>query len=204
MTINKALIFDLGNVVFHCSMDKALASWAICSGQELTIIKQKLDLNHPTHDQFERGEIEEDEFRKFISDKIDFPLSKEEFQEGWNSIYGEEVSGISALIDAYSVEFRIIGLTNSNKTHAEVWESKYSSILSKFESIFSSHEIHCRKPEQAAYQVCIDYLDLAPSNIIFLDDKIENIQGAVELGLAGILVESFDQMNKDLNQLLLN
>lgn len=185
-------------------MDKALNNWAIASGQDFETITKKLDIDNPIHDKFERGEIDEEQFRRYISSTIDHDLSVVDFQTGWNSIYGEEIDGVSELLTDLNTEFRLIGLTNSNKSHAYTWKNKYENILSKFEIIFSSNEINSRKPEQESYQTCINYLGLPASKLIFLDDKIENITGATSLGIESILVSSFNQMKSELIKIIAN
>jgi len=58
-----------------------------------------------------------------------------------------------------------------------------------------------RKPDSAPYEYCINYLNLAPSSIVFLDDQKENVEAAGMLGMQGILVTSSAQMHAELNNL---
>ena len=44
----------------------------------------------------------------------------------------------------------------------------------------------------------LDYLKLEPQQAIFLDDNIDNVEGARAVGITGLLIESFDQMKDDL------
>jgi putative hydrolase of the HAD superfamily len=77
----------------------------------------------------------------------------------------------------------------------------YASILKYFEKVFSSHEIHARKPEQEAYKTVLNYLQLNPDKVIFLDDNTEYVQAASEMNIASIHVTSFKQMVEDLSKL---
>ena len=189
----KAIIFDLGNVVFHCSFEPTLEYWASIAGRNSEEIRSVLYLN-TDHDNFEKGLITEDEFRECVSGQIGYGLTKTEFEKGWNGIYEETVDGIDTLLKALKKSYRIVGLTNTNETHSKIWKAKYEETLSLFEQVFSSHEIKARKPEAKAYQVCLDYLNVKSEEVIFLDDKIEYTEGAKKLGIDSIQVDSFPQM----------
>jgi putative hydrolase of the HAD superfamily len=77
-------------------------------------------------------------------------------------------------------------LTNTNTIHNRIWRLKYADTLRHFEKIFSSHEIETRKPERESYQIVLDYLNCKPTETIFLDDNLENILGAKNLGMATV------------------
>lgn len=197
----KAIIFDLGNVVFNCFYEPTFEYWAKLAGVSTKQLKQKLNMDDETHADFEKSLIGADRFRQHISDQIGYNLTTEEFEQGGNTIYSDVVSGIDDLLIALRKRHRIIALTNTNVTHAKTWKEKYKDTLKLFEKVFASHEIGLRKPEPEAYQVCLDYLGMIPDDVIFLDDNIKNVEGARKLGINSILVESFDQMEADLKQI---
>jgi putative hydrolase of the HAD superfamily len=97
-------------------------------------------------------------------------------------------------------KYRIIALTNTNSIHSNVWRRKYANTLNHFEKIFSSHELATRKPERKIFEIVLDYLNLKPEQTLFLDDNIDNINGAKKIGILTILVTSNAQMKKDINQ----
>ena len=71
--------------------------------------------------------------------------------------------------------------------------------------MFSSHELKERKPDAKAYQAVLDYLRVEPQQAIFLDDNIDNVRGADQLGIKTILVTSYEQMTVELRTIgLLN
>ena len=77
----------------------------------------------------------------------------------------------------------------------------YAPILSYFKKVFSSHEIHTRKPEQKAYDTVLNYLRLNPDEVIFLDDNSEYVQAASKMNFTSIHITSFWQMIEELNKL---
>lgn len=99
----------------------------------------------------------------------------------------------------------IVALTNTNIIHSKFWKMKYANTLQHFQKIFSSHELKERKPDTKAYQIVLDYLQVEPQRTVFLDDNIDNIKGADQLGIKTILVTSYDQMTDELRKIgLLN
>jgi putative hydrolase of the HAD superfamily len=66
--------------------------------------------------------------------------------------------------------------------------------LSNFDQLTLSYEIHAVKPEPAVYEHCLDGLDTPPEQTLFLDDRIENVQGAELLGIRAIQFTSRDDV----------
>mgnify|MGYP001056638191 CR=1 FL=1 len=200
MSRHKAIIFDCGGVVFTCSFDNALNYWAMVSGKDTNEIKSKFDFDE-TFKKFERGEISSTAFRKHALSKLRLKISNEKFDKGWNSIYLDLVPGIKQLLQELKQKYRLVALTNTNEIHAKKWRIMYASILNYFEKVFSSHEIHARKPEQKAYNTVLNYLRLEPNEVIFLDDNPECVQAASKMNITSIHVTSFRQMFEELNKL---
>lgn len=200
MTIYKALIFDLGKVVFDVSFDNTFQYWANLSGKPFDEIKNNFKFD-AFLGAFERGEIAAQAFRESISKQLGLSLSNHDFDKGWCNLYLETYKGINDLLSELKTQYKIVALTNTNIIHNEVWTVKYADTLKHFEKVFSSHEIKLRKPEKQSYQMVLDYLQLQPSQTVFLDDNRENIQAAQQLGIQSILVTTQNQMKLDLQQL---
>ena len=200
MTTYKAIIFDLGKVVFDLSFDRVLQYWANASGKKFTDIQSKFQFDS-IFDQFEKNEIAPHQFRKEISDRLSIELSDDEFDKGWCNLYLDTYVGIDDLLSDLKRKYKLVALTNTNAIHSKVWQTKYADTLKYFERIFSSHEIGERKPDAKTFQIVLDYLQTAPQQTVFLDDNIDNIKGAERLGIKTIMVKSFAQMKDDLREM---
>ncbi len=203
-TAIKAIVFDLGNVLFDIDFEIVYRYWAHYSNQSVKKIKQRLGLWHKSEMalQFERGLVEEDVFRQWISKKIGYNLSPDLYRESWNSLYLPCHEGMSPLLAALQANYRIVGLSNTNYTHQQSWEVLYKPQLTYFEKVFCSHELQEVKPDRAIYLPVIDYLGLPSAACVFLDDKLENVEGAKAVGMQSFQVLSFEQMKEDLTSLL--
>jgi epoxide hydrolase-like predicted phosphatase len=196
----RALIFDCGGVIFHFSPHRVFDYWAKASGQDASSLEQKFGFGK-TYEEFERGEIDAAVFRDRIMEMLDLKLCDEDFDNGWNSLYGGLVPGIEQLLQDLQKNYRLVALTNTNEIHARKWLIMCRPILNYFERVFSSHEIHARKPERKAYKIVLEYLGFDPDEVIFLDDNPKYVRTAAAMQIKSIQVASFAQMVRDLRDL---
>ena len=54
------------------------------------------------------------------------------------------------------------------------------------------------KPEPEIYHLLLDRLRVAPEEVLFLDDKLENIEAARNLGIVGLQFSTIEQLRQDL------
>ncbi|MBN2017862.1 MAG: HAD family phosphatase [Candidatus Cloacimonetes bacterium] len=196
----KALIFDLGNVIIDISPKNACDYWAKVNG----ILPGQLYLRFPFDDvyaQFERGEISPDFFRSHVTQCLEIELTPQQFDEGWSMILIKIRDGISELLHNLSKHYRVFALSNTNEIHVPMWQEMCTPILPYFEKIFSSNEIGFRKPEKESFVHVLDYLDLVPEEVIFLDDNYENVIAAEEIGMKAVHVIDYEQMMKELTKI---
>jgi len=195
----KAVIFDLGKVIFDYSFSKAYKFWATTANKSFEDIKGNFHFDK-TFEDFESGKISADQFRREILQRLNLNLSNDDFDTGWCSIYLDTYSEIDKLLLDLKKKYRVVALTNTNIIHSSVWRVKYFNTLQHFEKIFCSYELGTRKPESKAFQIVLDYLQTKPTETIFLDDNIDNIKGAIQLDIATIWVTSQEKMNCELLQ----
>lgn len=197
----KGIIFDLGNVVFNVDFNRIYVHWAEHSGVSFDKIKNYFE-STDYFDLLERGDLSEDEYRSITNKALGMNLPDNVFDEGLTALYLDEFEGINPLLKSLKNNYRIIALSNTNSIHKRVWRKKYEDTMDRFEIIFCSHEINSSKPELKPYLIALDYLKLKAEEVIFLDDKSENIEPAKQLGIKTITVTSPAQMRIELKQLV--
>ncbi len=69
-----------------------------------------------------------------------------------------------------------------------------------FNPCILSCEIGVEKPNVKAYKILVERLNIPPTDIIFIDNKLENVEKAKEIGIDGILFESHEQIRQELKQ----
>ena len=58
------------------------------------------------------------------------------------------------------------------------------------------------KPDSSIFLYACDQIGVAASNAVFVDDMVENVDAAIDLGMHGILFENTAQTLTDLNKLV--
>jgi len=72
--------------------------------------------------------------------------------------------------------------------------------LPRFDVRTYSCTVRATKPDRAIYDACVQGLGVIPPEIVFLDDRPENIEAAAKLGIHGLLFESPERALLDLSR----
>jgi len=80
--------------------------------------------------------------------------------------------------------------------------TEYADFMKDVDGYMVSFMIHDTKPSPAIYQALMDRYDLKPQECIFFDDRAENVEGAIALGMASKQVLSQEGLLEDLKILL--
>ena len=98
-------------------------------------------------------------------------------------------------------KYEVVSFTNTEKEIVEFNKAK-NRVFNLFDKNYISCEIGLMKPDIKAYEFVLRDLDAQPSEVIFIDDKIENLKPAKQLGMDTILYKNPTQLKRDLDTLL--
>ncbi|MEM9160835.1 MAG: HAD-IA family hydrolase, partial [Verrucomicrobiota bacterium] len=88
--------------------------------------------------------------------------------------------------DMKAAGVRVVALSNTNREHVEVFMSLYSEFAGMFDALYFSNEMGARKPERRIYETVLDLEGVEGREAVFFDDKLENVEAALELGIEGV------------------
>ncbi len=71
--------------------------------------------------------------------------------------------------------------------------TKFFPGLSTFEYLIYSCDYGSIKPELAIYRSCLELLKVAPQDILYLDDRAENVGAAARLGINSVLFDTVEK-----------
>ena len=71
--------------------------------------------------------------------------------------------------------------------------TKFFPGLSTFEYLIYSCDYGSIKPELAIYRSCLELLQAAPQDILYLDDRAENVEAAARLGMNSVLFDTVEK-----------
>jgi putative hydrolase of the HAD superfamily len=66
--------------------------------------------------------------------------------------------------------------------------------MEPFSRMFFSCDLRAVKPEPAAYRAVLDGLHVTARDVVFVDDRPENVTGAAAMGIRSVLFEGADQL----------
>jgi HAD superfamily hydrolase (TIGR01509 family) len=184
-----AMVFDLGNVLIEVDFLRCAHRWGELAGVEPAALlgRFRIDRHYERH---ERGETDHRQYFAVLREQLGIQLSDPLMADGWNAIIGEAFPGVCAALAQACRALPCYVLTNTNRLHESLWESKHSRLLAPVAGVFSSCRLGCRKPEPRIYGEVLARAGLPPERILLLDDGPANIAGAAACGMQTKLVRS--------------
>lgn len=194
----KNLIFDLGGVILDLSVDHTLDSFSQLSNMPRERVME-LYTTGTGFLQYEKGEIDDAEFRAYIRKTFSITADDATLDATWNAM----LRGIPAvkleLLLRLQNEFRVFLLSNTNGIHLhyinEVMlpaNGSGKALDDYFHRAYYSHRMRKRKPDAEIFEQVLEENHLLPEQTLFLDDNAANIEGAESLGIRTIHVTSPD------------
>ena len=190
----KNLIFDIGNVIID--IDYAVP---IREFQKLSTVNFSEIVNyskqHEVFNRFEKGEISVKEFHDVLRQFFKKDVSDEEILKAWNSILIHYPAEKFELLNTLKKSYRVLALSNINETHvnainaAAVEQLEVKAFSDFFHKAYYSNEIGMRKPDLEIYEFVLQQENLNASETFFVDDKIENVEAAKQVGLQAFQLE---------------
>ncbi|WP_111658214.1 HAD-IA family hydrolase [Isoalcanivorax indicus] len=209
-TIPKAIFFDFGGVIAD-SPFVALRGYETARGLPQDFLRQTNAVNPDSNAwaRFERGDIDLDAF--------DDAFLAETRARG-HAVPGRDLvpllatpvrPGMIRVLDALRDDFLLACLTNNlpvghgaGMSHDDTHAASVHHAMSRFRFVLESSRAGVRKPEPAFYLKACDMAEVAPSDVVFLDDLGINLKPARVLGMQTIKVGDIEPALAMLGQLI--
>jgi len=122
--------------------------------------------------------------REEAGERLTLKYSPQAFLNLWLSFNEKNQEIVEILQNYREAGYKLFYLSNATKemvaTRASDW------IFNLFEDGIFSFQVDCEKPDSKIYNILIDEYKLEKTKTIFIDDRIENIETARDLGLWAI------------------
>ncbi len=181
----KAIVFDVGGVLIDNPNIKGF--WKESpSSKEL-------------RDKFGTGKISKE---KFISiGALIQKQTKKEFIESYRKIYFSIKPKKDVIQTFRKIKTDKYLLSDTNPIHSSKIKELLKREIKMTKENFFSHKIKLRKIDDSAFYFVIKKIDVPAENILFIDDKVENIQRARDKKIQTVLFKNNSQLIKDLRRL---
>lgn len=174
----RGIIFDLGDVLF---------TWSANTTTTIPARKLREILSTPVWCSYERGEITRDACYELSARQFSLSASEiaEAFAQARESLQPDHaiVSFLHELKKDPTIQ--VYAMSNIGKEDFEELATKTDWHL--FDRVFTSAAAGMRKPELGFYRHVLDHINLAGNQVVFIDDKEENVNAARAAGIRGLV-----------------
>lgn len=187
--MQKTVLFDLGNVLAKPLDDYDLYNKLNCR------IPYENFLEYWWYNELvikaHKGLISDEEHIKALLDFCNSNLSIEEFYHVYNSLDNSLYSNTIEFIKELKKNGYKVGILSNLRL---MDFNRYRKVIDqiKFDYLFFSYEMKAIKPSKEIYLQVINTLKCKPNDIIFFDDKLENVNAAKHVGINAYLVNGKD------------
>ncbi len=203
MTI-KTIIFDLGGVIVDLDYSNFYKQIIALSPLEKPQTQIMLEFFRQS-DLYHQGKMTDEEFYKLACEILQVcMIDQNQFFEAFNSIISNasQPEMISLLKELRSMKkYKLIALSNVNSSHWDYLLNKKWDFLEYFSEFILSHEVHLTKPDPRIFQLAIEKSECNAEEIVYVDDGLNNIRSANDLGIRGIYFTNVEDLIEEFKKL---
>jgi len=122
------------------------------------------------------------------------------FWEGWPKMLKEEIAETVTLLPQLKQNYAVYGLTNWSAETFPMLMDRFD-FVQLFDDIVVSGDEGLVKPDKSIYELLLKRYNLLAQECIFIDDNIDNVKAAEQLGFSAILYKNSDYLKQDLSSL---
>lgn len=191
------VLFDLGGVLLEVNQSRVFGRLESLTDIPASEIGERLTSAPFFRDQFIVGEFSPLQIAEQVNDILGVRLSTIDIVEAVNAELGAEISTTASLLPNLRRRTKVGCLSNTNSIH---WDKLLQSypFMQNFDRRFASQILGFAKPGREIYEKVAEYLNAHPRQILFFDDKMENVETARRLGWNAHQYVGHEQLIADL------
>jgi HAD superfamily hydrolase (TIGR01549 family) len=184
----EAVLFDIGGVLERTPRTGWEQRWAIELGLSIEEFERRLA---PIGRPGSLGETTLEASERAIAHAfgLDRPSLRRFMDNLWEEYLGtldEELTAYFASLRGGRVRYRT-GIVSNSFVGAREREQALYGFEDLCDTIVYSHEAGCMKPDPRIYEIACERLGVSPDRALFLDDVPANVDGALAVGIEGVL-----------------
>jgi len=191
------ILFDVGGVLLTNGWDHGERAAAM---EHFHLDRTAFEARHPApYDAWERGAIP---MKAYLDATVFYEprsFSQDEFFAyvlAQSKLLGDGALGILAELAAS--DKCMLGALNNEARETNEYRFEKFGLRSYFKITLSSCYLGLRKPDLAIYKRALDILGRPAKRILFIDDRAENVAGAVAAGMNGIRFQGAESLRLEL------
>lgn len=193
----RLLLFDLGNVLVKFVPEQFPTSLGLephnARGQ------YENEMRNLTN-QYECGKFSTEEFFASLRSFLDNRFEIRALEEAFLSVLTDPIPGMEELVQRAAARVASALVSNTNEFH-------FTSVLRKVPALnylskrYLSYQVGAIKPSQEFYLHVIRNEEVAPDEMLFIDDVEQNVESAERAGMAGYQFRDAKELEKELVKL---
>lgn len=192
------IYFDLGNVLVTFDHGIACRALSELSDSSPETIQQQI-YESGLQDKFETGLLNAAEFCHEFRAITGSTADDSQIIHANAAIFELNSPIVSLVVHLRTIGYRLGILSNTCSGHWDyVASGRYNILTHCFHNRILSYEQQSMKPDAKIYQVAIEQAQCDPQEIFFMDDRMENVKGAIKAGIDAVQYVNHIQLAKDL------
>ena len=197
----KAVVFDYGQVI-SLPQDQTVIDRI---AKRIGVEREKFEpLLWSLRGEYDRGTINAQDYYKQIISRLGVNVDDKSIDEiiamdleSWKNIN----SGTAALMEDIKKAGYVLGILSNMPHDFLAWARKNIPVLSLPQVSIFSCELNLVKPEAAIYRKLLAALNMEGGEVVFFDDRAENIEAAKVLHIEGVLWQNPEAARRTLSSL---
>ena len=182
--IPEVVVFDLGKVLLDFDYDIAIRRFAERS--DVGIDKVRELINSSVQYDYESGKITTDEFFSYVRNCASFQGGRSEFVDFFSDIFSPMEMMLNFFKRVKKAGLPICVFSNTNEIAIQ-YISKQYSFYDDFDFYVLSFQEKGMKPDEPIYRVVEKKTMKSGEAILYIDDRLENIETGNRLGWQTVL-----------------
>lgn len=194
----RAIIFDIGRVLIHVDIYRAMDGLASASPLSPSELWSAIEKDPRWHD-WQEGRITPRDWHLHLSQRLGVHLSFEEFTDAWNRALDPRPLQDGAILKKLSKRYRLALLSNTDPIHVQHMEAVYP-FFSLFPVRIYSCMVGASKPNPLIYREVLGACKVRAEEALYIDDVAAYAQAAERLGMRVVVFQSPEQLQLELQR----
>jgi putative hydrolase of the HAD superfamily len=193
----QTVIFDLGGVLIE---DPSAGIITYCANYFHVNRDSLSEALRKYWDAWQKGILSEQELWEHVTTEVQIhnPPYNSPWRDGFKQAYREKPEMLLLLKQLKQQGFTTALLSNIEAPLVSYFK-QYP--LEDIDRYFFSCEMGLRKPEMGIYALALQGLECQPGDVVFIDDRSENVEAAIYLGIPSILFRTCVALKEQLLRL---
>lgn len=194
MGTTRWILFDLGNVLVTQQQMGFSNAAELFGVAEITVVKFFADAG--IGEALTRGSMQPEELASLVERRFGGTVTRDLLVEWFGPEIAVPVPGVVELVTRLSRRYSLAILSNTFFGHWDYFAA--TEFAAMFEVTLPSHLTGFVKPDHQAYENAMQCMGAAPSEVVFVDDLVENVLGARAVGIRSFESHSVEETERGL------